>query len=162
MTMYCGLEVALKSSQAGEKRRHISSHTWLKTKVDYQKLRPSWVWHDENHPKSAGLSITLVAQSHMTCSRNNRLPSWNQSSHRAPGQPHRHEFTGASGQSHVHCDPGQAQVPESLTKFWWWRSIAWGPLRPRTQAGALRWILLFTFCYTSHSFHTLQLSSFFF
>lgn len=42
----------------------------------------------------------------------NLLPSWNQL---ATGPQDRHEFTGASGQSHLYCSSGQLQAPKGLT-----------------------------------------------
>lgn len=46
---------------------HGSNPRWTLRSPD-----SSWVWYDENHPKSASLSIILVAQSHMIWSRTNQ------------------------------------------------------------------------------------------
>lgn len=107
------------------KRRHTSPHTWLKFKVDHRKSRPelilSVVWW-ESHKLSHMLTcqhhscgtISMITHTHTQTHTNggNLLPSWSQL---ATEPQDRHEFTGASGQSHLYCNSGQLQAQKGLT-----------------------------------------------
>lgn len=107
------------------KRRHTSPHTWLKFKVDHRKSRPelilSVVWW-ESHKLSHMLTcqhhscgtISMITHTHTQTHTNggNLLPSWSQL---ATEPQDRHEFTGASGQSHLYCSSGQLQAQKGLT-----------------------------------------------
>ena len=71
----------------------------IQTLTDANMSASFW-WHD------------LYDHTHTHTNGGNLLPTWNLL---ATGPQDRHEFTGASGQSHLYCNSGQPQDQKGLT-----------------------------------------------